>query len=72
MDATRPATSAMQSNIMWKESEMRPRLLLSTPYTSSTSAKLKLMIRKKNRLRVSRSVKTALEPHVRSIVMVRV
>ena len=49
--AARPASSAVQSKNIWKESEMSPKLLVQTPYSSSTTAKLKFSTRNENKLR---------------------
>ena len=59
-EATRPATSALQSKNMWNASDIRPRLLLRMPKKSSTKAKVKLRMRKKKMLRDSPSLKTLL------------
>lgn len=56
-EAARPASNAVQSKNMWNESEIRPRLLVHTPYKSSTNAKDKLRMRNRKRFRDALSEK---------------
>ena len=58
--ATSPASRAVQSKNMWNESEMRPRLLVHIPYSSSTNANERLIKRKKKRFLVAGSERMAL------------
>lgn len=59
-EAARPASNAVQSKNMWNESEIRPRLLVHTPYKSSTNAKDKLRMRNRKRFRDAVSEKISL------------